>query len=330
MAVRLIDVARRAGVSVSTVSRVLSNKPDAAIPPVTVDRIKRLAKELHYVPNASARALVSRKTHTIGLYTPNRLELSDPHFGQMLVAVEEKARSLGYFVVLATELDGLVEQARVDGILALDYPSESYPEVPFRDKGIVFAYNAEQAKQNCVTWSDSEGGARAGQYLTSLGHRHVAVFYGDDQETDGINRTPKGIGFEQAIREANATCRAFTRRLSRDEIENGYLMTQALLQDRQGITAIFARHDLTAMGVLKALREAGLSIPRDLSVISYFDTVLAYAADPALTSVRTPIAEAGEVALEQLVKIIEGEHEAFPGVMLPTSLTIRASCAPPL
>jgi LacI family transcriptional regulator len=116
---------------------------------------------------------------------------------------------------------------------------------------------------------------------------------------------------------------------SPDQFDNGYLLTQEFLREGGEATAIFARNDFLALGAMRALREAGLRVPQDISVIGYNDTILARCADPPLTSVRTPIAQAGSLAVERLIQAIEEKETRFPGVMLPTSITERASCAPP-
>jgi DNA-binding LacI/PurR family transcriptional regulator len=100
------------------------------------------------------------------------------------------------------------------------------------------------------------------------------------------------------------------------------------LRSGQPFTALVARNDFLALGALRALREAGRRVPEDVSVIGYTDSIHALCSDPALTSVRTPIAEAGEIAVERLLRAIEEGESSFEGTILPTSLTVRESCAP--
>ena len=114
-------------------------------------------------------------------------------------------------------------------------------------------------------------------------------------------------------------------RLSPDQFENGYLLTKRAVQSGVRFTAIFARNDFLAVGAITALREAGIFIPNGVSIVGYNDTILAHCSE--LTSVRTPIAEAGTRAVERLIRLIEGEVEEPCGMLLEASLTCRGSCA---
>lgn len=322
--VTLAEVATRAGVSKATASRVLNNKMVMPIPETTIERIKRAAEELGYRPNALARALATRRTHTLGIYTR---EMTDPHFAQMLEAVEAKARGMSYHVVVGGELEGIAGEGRVDGVLMLASPREAQFAPLLRDTVSVFVWSESQPTPNCVSWNDIEGAYQAGQYLLRLGHRRVAGLFGDYPPEEPPY--PKVLGFRKAMQEGGAQWQEYQKKLSPDQFDNGYLLTQELLRASERATAIFARNDFLAIGALKALREAGIAVPQEMSVVGYNDTVLARYTDPALTSVRTPIAQAGEIAVERLVKAIETKESEFPGTVLPTSLTLRDSCAPP-
>jgi LacI family repressor for deo operon, udp, cdd, tsx, nupC, and nupG len=177
-----------------------------------------------------------------------------------------------------------------------------------------------------VSWSDSGGAYKGAKYLTDLGHRKIVGLFGDIDESDPP--IPKVEGFRRAVREAGVEPIECFGSLSTDQFENGCLLTEQLLEKRDDFTALLARNDYLALGAMKALKKAGKAIPGDVSVVGYNDTILAHCADPALTSVRTPIAEAGELAVEQLVKAIEGEASQFPGMTLAVSVTVRSSCAP--
>jgi DNA-binding LacI/PurR family transcriptional regulator len=165
-------------------------------------------------------------------------------------------------------------------------------------------------------------------YLLGQGHRSIAGILGDIKP-EMEQHSPKVVGFRESMAESNLHWREYIGTRSTDQFENGYLLTKELLADPGDITALFARNDFIALGAVKAIMEAGLSIPDDISVIGYNDTILARCAYPGLTSVHTPIAEAGVIAVEHLIKSIEGNREEFVGAMLPISLTIRDSCAPP-
>jgi LacI family transcriptional regulator len=140
----------------------------------------------------------------------------------------------------------------------------------------------------------------------------------------------KLAGFRKAVEEAGVRVSEYGRKdasmqLER-QLEAGCDLTRTLLKDNPDVTAIFARNDLLALGALKAIREAGLSVPGDISLIGYNDTIHARCSDPMLTSVRTPIAQAGELAVRQLIQVIESGEKSFPGVVLPTMVVERGSC----
>lgn len=323
MAATLADVARRAGVSTATASRVLNNKMVMPISEATIRRIKQAAEELEYRPNAVARALVQRRTYTIGLFSR---EMTDPHFAQMLECVEIKARSMGYHLVVSGELEGIIGHGRVDGVIVLANPKDPLARRMGRDTRAVYVWSAHEEMSNCVSWNDEEGSYKAGRYLVELGHKRIAALFGD---YDKAIRYGKVEGFRRAMHEGGVYWQEYRCPQITDMIDAGYHLGKRLLEDQAGITAIFARNDFLAVGAMKALQEHGVVIPDDVSIVGYTDTILARSTSPELTSVRTPIGQAGALAVERLVEVMEKGVIHFPGIMLPTSLTIRQSCSPP-
>jgi DNA-binding LacI/PurR family transcriptional regulator len=323
----LADVARRAEVSKGTVSRVLNNKMNMPISQPTIERIRQAAEELGYRPNALARALATGKTHVIGLFYGNMI---DPHFARMLEAVEAKARALGYHLVVSSDLEGFQSEGRMDGLLLVGAPGEPLfaPLPASRPMLFVSPSRGEYLPPNFVTWSDFDGVYQAIQHLTRLGHRHIAGLFGDYIAGEEPPR-PRVAGFRRAVEDGEATGYEYYGLLSADQIENGSLLTRRLLRENRQVTALFARNDYLALGALQALHEAGIAVPDRMSLISFGDSVLARGAYPRLTSVHTPFAEAGVLALDHLIERIDGESRDFPGVVLPITLTERDSCAPP-
>jgi LacI family transcriptional regulator len=343
-----MDVAKRSGVSTATVSRVLNNKMVMPIPPETVERIKKAAAELDYRPNLQARALATGKTRTLGVYST---EMTDSHFAQMLEAMEAKAASLDYHLIVSSNLDVVSRKGRVDGSIVLGAPDNPEFATLSRHVPAVFVYNAAELRSNLVGWSDEEGMQRAVNHLVSLGHRQfVALFcYGEEKRIPLPNAADpiptlycpratlaqhlKVSGFRRAVLQAKVEAMECWEAVYPDQfaqgyqVENGYLAIQRLLRRGTGFTAIVARNDFLALGALRALREANRTVPGEVSVIGYTDSIQALCADPLLTSVRTPIAEAGALAVATLVGSIAEGKSSFHGTILPTSLTIRQSCA---
>ncbi|NLH99000.1 MAG: LacI family transcriptional regulator [Chthonomonadales bacterium] len=322
----LADVAREAGVSVATVSRVLNSKLAVPITPETEQRIRDAAERLMYRPNAIARALATRRTYTAALFTQ---EMTDPHFAQMLGPVEDELRKRGYRLAVCTDAEGLLSEGRVDGAILLADPTneaQGFGRLPIPT---VFVWSARVPLPNCVTWDDVAGAALAVGHLAAHGHRAIVGLFGDYPD-DGT--TPdKVAGYRAAISAVPGSAGPIEWRgqLSSDQFENGFLLTRQALEAGREWTAIFARNDFLALGALRALRHAGIKVPDEVSIVGYNDTVIARIADPAMSSVLTPIAEAGALAAASLVDAIERRSHAVSGITLPVRLTERKSCAAP-
>lgn len=316
----IADVAKAAQVSKCTVSRVLNDKMVMPISPATIERVKLAAAELGYRPSALGRALATGKTHTIGLYYTG---LTDPHFARMLQQVEAKARDLGYHLVVTSDPEAILAEGYVDGFLLMAPGHFPIAERLGRKPAVVFDVGGD-ALPNSVGWDDAEAGRIAAEYLLRRGHRRFAVIAGNLPASRPL--LPKMLSFLETAQAHGASVREIRGTAGGDQIENGYLLTRAWLRDQPDVTAIYARNDHLAVGAMEALREAGIAIPRDVSVIGYGDTVLARCTYPRLTSIRTPLAEAGVVALERLVAQLDGGAPEFPGILLPVTLTERESC----
>jgi len=328
----LADVAREARVSIATVSRVLNSKLSVPISPGTEVRIRDAAARLRYRPNAIARALATQRTHTAALLS---MEMTDPHFAQMLGSVEQALRERGYRLAVCSEAEGLLTEGRVDGAILLADPAKGAPGFDRIQVPTVYVWSARVPLPNCVTWDDEAGAALAVSHLAQLGHRAIAGLFGDYGDEDVV--PDKLAGYRAAMRVISAGAQAdgllgnsaqleWRGMLSDDQFENGYLLTRRALEAGRQWTAIVARNDFLALGAMRALREARVAVPDAVSVVGYNDTILASVADPPLTSVLTPIAEAGAIAAASLVAAIEHRGQSVPGVVLGVRITERGSC----
>ena len=332
----LADVSRRAGVSMTTVSRVLNNKMVMPISPSTIERIHEAARDLNYRPNPRALALATGRNQAIGLYS---VAMTHPQFTQMLEAVERRAHELGYLVIVSSTLDVINDRGRVDGLLVLGLPTDpdflGLAEIAEENRPLtVFVNRSTRVLPRTISWDDAEGIAQAVRYVMALGHRRIALLCGYSGKLEGFD--PKAAGFRDALRETpGAEGRVFWSegrpdwRNVADQFDNGAGLGRALLRDWPEATALIATNDHVAAGAVRGLRESGRDVPHDMSVVGYTDSTAAHCTTPALTSVRTPIAEAGVMALEWLVQAVgkEGE-EMMAAQMLPTRLVCRDSCAP--
>ena len=342
----MADVAKLAGVSHQTVSRVLNDHPN--VRPDTRDRVLAAIRELAYRPNAAARTLVTRRTHLLGVISVGTM-LYGPT--SMLYGFERAAAADGYFVSVASlpaldrrsmlnavdrfvgqGVEGIVVIATHDsGVAALAHVQ---PEVPLVALGC-----GTHAATTSVAVDNEAGAFRATRYLLSLGHRTVHLVSGPPAYLDSDERI---LGWRAALRSAGASgagsgagsvlaVRAGSEPAVRAgdwSAASGYEIGSALARSGD-VTAIFCGNDTMALGVLRALSEHGLRVPDDVSIIGFDDIPEAAYYSPPLTTVRQDFTEVGRQALTALLDMLSGA--AAPGVRITvdTSLVIRDSAAPP-
>lgn len=324
------DVAQVAGVSHQTVSRVLNAHP--SVRPATRARVLEAIAELGYRRNTAARALVTRRSGTIGVVTTGL-----PYFGptSTLIAVEGAARDAGYFVSIATlaGIDGpSVDQAvehflaqAVEGIIVIA-PHDDVRDalVPFADEVPLVMIAAEPSPGfSFHTMSvDQELGARlATRHLLELGHREVVHLAGPQ---DWIDARARLVGWRNELAVAGVTA---PEPITGDwSPERGYEVGRRLVRD--GVpSAVFAANDQLALGLLHAFAEGGVVVPRDVSVVGFDDVAEAAHFSPPLTTVRQDFATLGARCMQLLVASMGGiELETAP---IPPRLVVRASTAPP-
>jgi DNA-binding LacI/PurR family transcriptional regulator len=325
----MADVARLAGVSHQTVSRVLNEHPN--VRPLTRDRVLAAIRELAYRPNAAARTLVTRRTHTFGVITSDTM-LYGPT--SMLYGFERAAHD-SYFVSVASlpaldrrsmldavdrflgqGIEGIVVIATVDtAVAALGHVP---PEVPLVAVGC-----GTRASVTSVAIDNVAGAAAATRYLLSLGHQSVFHVAGPDNCLDARERAE---GWRQALRETGADEPALL--VGDWSASSGYRLGTRLADD-PGLTAVFCGNDTMALGVIRALAERGLRVPEDVSIIGFDDVPEAGYYRPPLTTVRQDFGEVGRQALSTLVDRMSGAIPAGPRVRVAPELIVRASAAAP-
>ncbi len=327
------DVADRAGVSTATVSRVLAGighpRPD------TVAVVMAAVEDLGYRPSIVARSLRMKRTQTLGLIVT---DISNAFFPDLVQGADLAARGHGYSILLGSAayderravhyLDLMVDR-RVDGIIiaSSQVSDASWAWLSTAAVPVVVA-NAEPGDHPVtVITSDNVGGARvATRHLLELGHRRIAYIRGSGTYTAD---QPRLDGFRASVREAGLPA-VDTPELGGDgRVEGGERAVGELLTRGSEVTGIACYNDLTAIGVLRALRAAGLRVPDDISVIGLDDIAAASWVVPALTTVAQQKVEMGRLAAERLIAAIEGEDPPTPEtVRLPMTLTVRDSTGP--
>lgn len=325
-------MAALAGVSFQTASKVLNGQTGAASA-ATHERIVSAARQLDYVPNALARGLVRQSALTVGILAEDFADLA---LSQFVVAAQHSAESHGHGTLIVTARPGsdpaalvrrLLEH-RVNGILAIAPSFEDDPRFGAALRGPLPAVSISHVPGGrvCVVGSDHEiSGALAAEHLVGLGHRRIAMVTGRRGRRVVASRSR---GFGAALRAAGV--RLDPRRVAPADWTpaGAYAATRQLLDAAAAPTAIFVHSDLMAMGVLSALRDRGVRVPADCSVVGCDDLPVASYLVPPLTTVHVPFQETGTRAAELLLGRIRGETIPRRD-LLPVHLVVRASTAAP-
>lgn len=327
------DVAEKAGVSLATVSYVVNERN--RVGEQTRQRVLRAMEDLAYYPSAHARSLVRQHTDLIGFLIPHRPQsvFLDPYFAELLRGVAVMADALAYNPVVATvegeiqaqeAYDRLVRNGLVDGVL-MSYLSEhdTYLLDQMTKDGVPFVIiGSAGTRADTSVDIDNRGGVeQAVAHLAALGHRRVGFINGP---TDAPHAAQRLQGFRGAVLAhdlSHAACPIINSAFSR---EGGYAAMARLLDGRPAPSAVVAASDQMAVGATQCLHERGVLIPRDISLVGFDDTILATATYPPLTTVRQPIRQLGEVAMDLLHKKVHG-LPAPASIILPTELVRRES-----
>jgi len=331
------DVARLAGVSVSTVSAVVNEK--GIVSPELTARVRHAIEATGFRPNAGARGLRLGRTHIIGMVVQ---DVTNPFFVEVMRGVEREAIKNGYEIMVCNSngqadlerkhLNNLYTQ-RVDAILLA--PCDSYAAREFLVRNhtapIVFLDCVPMRAEVASVVIDNFDAAReATGYLLGLGHRRIAVISGRLVHSTIIERV---AGYRRAMAEANLPIPAEYVQEGESNIESGHRIGLALLKAAEPPTAVFALNNRMTLGILQALRELKIPCPSQVSVLGFDDFDWAAVSDPPLSAIAQPTDEIGkcavELALESVRAAEEGTEMAKRQILLKSSLRIRGSTGPP-
>jgi LacI family transcriptional regulator len=329
----IIDVAHEAGVSFSTVSRVVNNHKH--VKPETRERVLNAMMRLGYVVNQQARSLAGGRSQVIGLLVP---DVGNGYIGEIIRGVDEELAAAQYELMLYTThrrrtkesvYVATVTRGLADGLLLVvpDDPGayldslaqQNYPYVLVDHQGINEACPAIGA----TNW---QGGYDATTYLIDLGHRRIGFITGNMRLGSAVDRlaayraalADHGVDFDpELVVEGDF------------QQPSGYQGANTLLALANRPTAIFAASDLMAFGAMEAVRNHNLRIPEDVSILGFDDIPQAAYVHPGLTTIRQPLEQMGRLATQMLLKKIEDPEFAGERIELPTSLVVRESCQPP-
>ncbi len=330
---KLEDIAKLAGVSRSTVSRVVNSSPN--VDAATRKRVEKIIENTGYHPNLAARSLVSQRTNIIGLVIPKTTEsfFTDPYFPQLTQGVafacNNNHLTLSLFLVGNEEDEEeitprITRRGMLDGILVQS--SEKMDRLFKRLLSSSMSYLAlgrpqEEEAVNYIDVDNVRGAKQATNHLLGLGYQRIGMITGSIQSTAAADRTE---GFRQVMSKARRKIDPGLIAEGDFSEISGYEAMKKILPHRPD--AIFSQSDIMALGAIRAVREAGLHVPEDIAFVGYDDLPIASISAIKLTTVRQPITHFGIKAVEMLIDMIENGTKVANRMILGTELVIRETC----
>ena len=330
--VTLDEVARAAGVSRATVSRVVNGSPRVA--PRVRGAVERAVDRLGYVPNPAARSLVTRRSDSVAVVIPEPTAqlFGDPFFARLLVGISAELMAASLQLVLmitqppsAARAEAYLTAGHVDGVLLASlHGNDRLPDrLGERDIPVVVGGRPPVGSVASYVDVDNEHGAKAAvEHLLAQDRRRVATITGPLDMSPGLDRL---TGYRRAMASAGIVLDADLEEPGDFSQESGARAMRTLLRRCAGIDAVFAASDLMAVGAMAELRRANRRIPEDVAVIGFDDSAIAPAAIPPLSSVRQPIEEMGREMARLLIQTIGTGSGVQKRVLLGTSLAVRQS-----
>ncbi len=330
MTVTISEIAQLANVSVSTVSRALSNS-NYPLKEETRNRILKLAEELGYKPNLVARSLQTNRSHLVGVIVDR---MQSPFSPTTVQGIQDGLRSAGYSIsiaysnrdqALAIEAINSFYSRQADGIVVINSWLHTYndPILAMQNRPFVFVNRLFGAcLKNCVGPGDRVGAQIATQHLVDLGHKRIGYINGVENWIEARDRLS---GYQDVLQKNGLPVDETLIARGDWGVDSGYRGAQELLASKERPTAIFAANDIMALGAIYATQEAGLQIPGDIALVGYDDRDFAEWIRPALTTIRMPSYEMGLAAARLLLEQFAGE-EMEDATQIPGKLIIRDSC----
>lgn len=327
----LKELAKHLGLTKGTVSAVLNDSPYAkAIPQHTKDRIFAAAQELNYHPNFFARTLRKKRTYMVGVICA---EIGDAYGSVVIGGIEAALSERKYFFVtvvhhhdsqLMRQYSDILKHRGSEGFITIDTTLAVAPQLPT----IAVSGHREIEGVTNITLDHVKAAELVIGHLVSLGHREIAVIKGQSLSVDS---TARWEGIAEAAQALGIELRAeLIIQLPADDPspQTGYETTKELLARRVPFTALFVYNDISAVGAIRAIKETGLRVPEDISVVGFDDIREAAYHLPSLTTVRQPMRKIGTLAAEALIDRIEGSNGHESGILVEPELVIRESTGP--
>ena len=330
--VTVADIAREAGVSMMTVSRVINHKGDVSA--ATRQRVQEIIDRLNYRPSGIARSLATQHTGTLGLVVP---DVSNPFFAEVARGAEHIAYAEGYSIFLCnTEEDPRrelavvqsLEEKRVDGVVLISRLQPRQISEVLKHLPAAVLINQRLDKKTgpstvgIVRLDDVAGGQLATQHLLDRGHRAIGLLAGPATSFSGQARSR---GYQEALFAAGLSPDLAWKIHCPPTVEGGQAAARALLLAQPQLTALFCFNDLVAVGALQTCAELGRRVPEDLAVVGYDNVPLAALVTPSLTTCHSPRYELGAEAVRLLLEQIRNDANAGTEIVLQVKLVVRAS-----
>lgn len=327
------QIAKAAGVSVATVSRVLNHPENVA--PKTREKIQRIIEEAEYKPNWFAQGLNFNRTKTIGLIIPHILNFM---YMEIAKGVEDVAFQKGYTTFMCNvEKNHKIERnyieqlllRRVDGIISMfsSLEMESLKAVEQKDVPMVFIGENKEVKGfNTVKVDCKLGASDMVRTLVENGHKSIGILYGDDPEQESLDMLE---GYRETLKKNGFSINEEYVRRVENTIEGGYLGVKKIINSCKPPEALFATSDEIAYGAMDAIKDMGLRVPDDIAVAGFGNSRMSNLVEPKLTTVELPFHKMGIYGARLLFDLIEGEEKTAKGtkdITLQTKLRIRKSC----
>jgi DNA-binding LacI/PurR family transcriptional regulator len=325
--VTLKALAERVGLTPGTISAVLNaSEASKAIPQHTQDRILLAARELNYQPNFFARTLRSKRTYTVGVIAQ---EIGDAYSGPIISGIESYLRDRNYFFLtgihrhdpkLFDQYSQLLLRRGVEGFITIDLNLPHSLPLPT----VAIAGHRRYGGVTNIVLDHRRAAELAISHLLELGHERIAFMRGNPASSDSETRWQNICAVADDLDVKVRPELKLQIETEESSPELGYGITKRLLASGEKFTALFAYNDLAAIGAIRAIREAGLEVPTDVSVVGFDDIEAANYHSPTLTTVRQPLKEMGEIAAKTLMQAIESKRGADEIAIKP-QLMVRQS-----
>ncbi len=327
------DVAKKAGVSLSTVSLVLNRKKNVS--EETVKKVQQAIKELNYHPQRSAQGLASKKSGNIGfILTSDHFSRAEPFYTKIFLGSEFEARRHNYYILLTTVdqnfnkkcIPRFLLERNVDGvILAGKVPEGLIHYVQQIDLPLIFIdYFPPQGNFPAVLIDNIAGAKQAVTHLIQSGHRQI-VFVGGDLSHPSIQE--RFLGYKQALEDAripfNENLVIIDENYPGDK--NGYSAMCKLHKRKASFTAIFAANDAMAFGCMRCMKEKGVAVPDQIALVGFDDVEVSWQMEPQLTTIRVNKEDMGALAVKNLVDLISSHKKSLGKILVPVELVVRNS-----